>query len=72
MVELPGHTLEGTDGPVRLQHVFAGECQLIVYNHGKSSFRSALPQVLGEHHNDAAGASDVGDLVDVLVGSHAA
>ena len=60
MVELPGDTLEGTDGPVRLQDVFAGERQLIVYNHGQSSFRSALPQVLGGHHDDAAGASDVG------------
>ena len=35
MVELPGDTLEGTDGPVRLQDVFASERQLIVYNHGQ-------------------------------------
>ncbi len=34
--------------------------------------RSALLQFLGEHHDDAAGAADVGELVDVLVGRHAA
>src|SRR5512138_1831055 len=33
---------------------------------------SALVQLLGEHHDDAAGAAYVGELVDVLVGGHAA
>src|SRR3954447_22550729 len=34
--------------------------------------RSALVQRLGEHHDDAAGAADIGELVGVLVGGHAA
>src|ERR687894_670866 len=34
--------------------------------------RSALLQLLGEHHDDAAGAADVGELVDVAVSGHAA
>src|SRR3954447_8473249 len=34
--------------------------------------RSALLQVLGEHEDDAAGAADIGELVRVLVGRHAA
>src|SRR5919107_5386063 len=29
-------------------------------------------QLLGEHHDDAAGAADIGELVDVLVGRDAA
>jgi predicted dithiol-disulfide oxidoreductase (DUF899 family) len=33
MVELPDHTLEGPDGPVRFVDVFEGKRQLIVYNH---------------------------------------
>jgi len=33
MVELPDYTLEGPDGPVRLVDIFAGQRQLIVYNH---------------------------------------
>ncbi|MBN9112366.1 MAG: DUF899 family protein [Pseudonocardia sp.] len=33
MVELPGYTLIGADGPVRLADVFDGRSQLIVYNH---------------------------------------
>src|SRR5215211_7428987 len=31
-----------------------------------------LLQFLGEHHEDAAGAAEVGELVDVLVGGDAA
>jgi hypothetical protein len=34
--------------------------------------RSAFVQLLGEHHDDAAGAADIGELVDVLVGRHTA
>jgi hypothetical protein len=34
--------------------------------------RSALLQLLGEHHKDATGAADVGELVDVLIRRHAA
>lgn len=33
MVELPGYTLEGADGPVRLADIFGDSSQLIVYNH---------------------------------------
>src|SRR5512145_2630168 len=33
---------------------------------------SVLLQLLGEHHEDAAGAADIGELVDVPVGRHAA
>src|SRR3954454_22766593 len=33
---------------------------------------SVLVQLLGEHHQDAAGAMDIGELVDVSVGGHAA
>ena len=35
------------------------------------SSRVSLPQILCEHHEDAARAMDVGQLVDVLVGGHA-
>src|SRR5215216_5874047 len=34
--------------------------------------RSALLQLLGEHHDDAVGAADIGELVHVPVGRHAA
>jgi hypothetical protein len=30
---MPGYTLEGEQGPVRLADVFAGKSQLIVHNH---------------------------------------
>ena len=33
MVKMPGYTLEGEQGPVRLADVFGGKSQLIVYNH---------------------------------------
>src|SRR6476619_2711254 len=33
MVKMPGYTLEGEQGPVRLADVFDGKSQLIVYNH---------------------------------------
>src|SRR3954453_11475938 len=33
---------------------------------------SVLVQLLGEHHQDAAGATDIGELVDVSIGGHAA
>ncbi|WP_024799595.1 DUF899 family protein [Nocardia sp. BMG51109] len=33
MVEMPGYTLEGEEGPVRLVDLFDGKSQLIVYNH---------------------------------------
>ena len=33
MVELPGYTLDGPDGPVRLVDIFEDKRQLIVYNH---------------------------------------
>src|SRR4029079_1799675 len=33
--------------------------------------RLALVQLLGEHHDDAAGTADIGELVDVLVRRHA-
>ncbi|MGW1738933.1 DUF899 domain-containing protein [Nocardia sp. NPDC001965] len=33
MVELPGYTLEGENGPVRLADVFDGRAQLITYHH---------------------------------------
>ncbi|NUP29068.1 MAG: DUF899 domain-containing protein [Nocardia sp.] len=33
MVELPGYTLEGETGPVRLADVFDGRTQLITYHH---------------------------------------
>lgn len=33
MVEMPGYTLEGEDGPVRLADVFGDASQLIVYSH---------------------------------------
>ena len=33
---------------------------------------SVLLQLLGEHHNDAAGTADVRELVDVLIGRHTA
>ena len=33
MVKMPGYTLEGEQGPVRLADVFDGRSQLIVYNH---------------------------------------
>lgn len=33
MVELPDHTLEGAEGPVRLVDVFGGRRQLITYHH---------------------------------------
>src|SRR6187551_2908516 len=33
MVEMPGYTLDGPDGPVRLVDVFEGTRQLIVYHH---------------------------------------
>ena len=34
--------------------------------------RLVLLQLLGEHHDDAAGATDIGELVDVTVGADAA
>ena len=37
-----------------------------------TDWRSALVQLLGEHHEDATRAADIGELVDVLVGRHAA
>jgi len=33
MVKMPGYTLEGEQGPVRLADVFGGKSQLIVYHH---------------------------------------
>ena len=33
MVQMPGYTLQGEQGPVRLADVFAGTSQLIVYHH---------------------------------------
>jgi Bacterial protein of unknown function (DUF899) len=33
MVKMPGYTLEGEQGPVRLADVFDGTSQLIIYNH---------------------------------------
>ena len=33
MVKLPGYTLDGPDGPVRLADMFEGNRQFIVYNH---------------------------------------
>src|SRR5919112_6654040 len=33
MVEMPDYTLEGEEGPVRLEDVFGDASQLIVYNH---------------------------------------
>ncbi len=33
MVRMPGYTLEGEEGPVRLADIFGGRSQLIVYNH---------------------------------------
>ena len=33
---------------------------------------SGLAQLLGEQHEDAAGAADVGELVDVFVGGYSA
>jgi IS30 family transposase len=40
---------------------------------GRAATRpSVLLQFLGEHHDDAAGTADVGELVDVLVRCHTA
>jgi predicted dithiol-disulfide oxidoreductase (DUF899 family) len=33
MVKMPGYTLEGEEGPVRLADIFGGMSQLIVYSH---------------------------------------
>ena len=33
MVKMPGYTLDGEEGPVRLADIFGGRSQLIVYNH---------------------------------------
>src|SRR3954454_22965223 len=43
-----------------------------LYRRSRTRARSAALHLLGEHHEDAAGAADVGELVHVLVSRHAA